>query len=435
VRFQTKTVDRCGSSRISAPCLTPVVMAPFPRSQAAPQRDAEKPGTHAEQPRNPAAEQLWTRAEESSTKPSDSQAPFPREKFDGTANRPTVLPMTPPPQLDEALLRLELTKLVQQYFDNIDKRISKLEPNAEGAGPIGTAATAVTRRSLEEPASPEESEELRLRSTDRTRLVLESAPSPVEESRRASRDDDDIPMRVPLEHYSPSAGYGKAVLLVVVLIGAAFAIYRDPTVLRKGFAAVVSKLHSYGPMMSPNRSTPQPSSSDEQASAKTEQSQPSAGQPAPAGTSAPPPVNTPEQTASVAPQPAENVSDTGNSRKPAPDRASGQTEQALADGISSIETAGAIKVNPSVMDENLIVQRVPAYPEVAKIGGVEGDVVMQALISKEGTVKRVHVMQGDSRLRSAAEEAVYKWRYRPYVLNGRPVEVATTVTVNFDLNR
>ena len=45
------------------------------------------------------------------------------------------------------------------------------------------------------------------------------------------------------------------------------------------------------------------------------------------------------------------------------------------------------------------------------------------------------VTEGDSRLRSAAEEAVYKWRYRPYVLNGQPVEVATTVTVNFNLNR
>jgi TonB family protein len=87
------------------------------------------------------------------------------------------------------------------------------------------------------------------------------------------------------------------------------------------------------------------------------------------------------------------------------------------------------------MDENLIVQRVPAYPEVAKQNGVEGDVVMQALISKEGTVKRVHVVEGDSRLRSAAAEAVYKWRYRPYVLHGQPVEVATTVTVNFNLDR
>jgi TonB family protein len=87
------------------------------------------------------------------------------------------------------------------------------------------------------------------------------------------------------------------------------------------------------------------------------------------------------------------------------------------------------------MDRNLIVSRVPAYPEFARTSRVEGDVVMRALISKDGTVERVHVMQGDSRLRSAAEEAVYKWRYKPYVLNGQPVEVATTVTVNFNLNR
>jgi TonB family protein len=92
-------------------------------------------------------------------------------------------------------------------------------------------------------------------------------------------------------------------------------------------------------------------------------------------------------------------------------------------------------VSPSVMDRNLIVSRVPAYPEFAKLKRVEGNVVMQALISKEGTVKRVHVTEGDSRLRSAAEEAVYKWRYRPYVLNGQPVDVATTVTVKFNLDR
>jgi len=134
-------------------------------------------------------------------------------------------------------------------------------------------------------------------------------------------------------------------------------------------------------------------------------------------------------------QPPGNDSDSGNSRKTITDRAVAQTQQAIADGISSVESAGVLRVNPSVMDENLIVQRVPAYPEVAKMSRVEGNVVMQALISKEGTVKRVHVMEGDSRLRSAAEEAVFKWRYRPYVLHGRPVEVATTVTVNFNLDR
>ncbi len=448
---------------IQGPGQSQVEMAPFPRREAGSQRDEK---------------QLWTQAEELATRPSnpqapitpekqaditlekqvpfmpekqapltpekqvaftpEKQAPLTPEKSNGEEHHATVLPATPPPQLDEALLRLELTKLVQQYFDNIDKRISKLEPLAEGTTETGTIAAAVTRRSLEEPASPAEMEELRLRRTGRTRLVLEPAPAPVEGSRPA-KDDDDIPMRIPLEHYSPPPRYGAApVLLVLVLIGAAFAIYRDPTLLRKGYAAVVRQLHSTGPLAYSNRSATQSQSTfpKDETPARTEPSQPSPVQSLLEGNSTPPPANTPEQTTSSAgSQPAGNDSDSSSSRKTATDRAVAQTEQAIADGISSAEAAGAVKVNPSVMDENLIVQRVPAYPESAKISGVEGDVVMQALISKEGTVKRVHVMEGDSRLRSAAEEAVYKWRYRPYVLHGRPVEVATTVTVNFNLDR
>jgi TonB family protein len=429
---QMRTVDdlraMLAGVDVQSPEPRPVEMAPFPQSGPVPQRDDDQ----LEQ----RFEQRLTHAEESPTKPSDSQAPFPSEKLNGNVNHAAVLPATPVPQLDEALLRLELTRLVQQYFDNIDKRISKLEPDAERAASMGTIAPAVTRRSLEEPASPEESEELRLRRMGRTRIVLEPAAPPVGDSFVAARDDDDIPMRIPLEHYSPTPGYGKApLLLVVVLIGAAFAIYRDPTLLRKGFAAVVRQFHSNGPGIVPNPSAPASSSSHEDAAAHAEQSQASVGQPVLEGTSTPPPVNTSPQAASVRPQSAENGSDSSNSRKPTIDREVTRTEHAFADGTLGVETAGAIKVNPSIMDENLIVQRVPAYPEVAKISGVEGDVVMQALISKDGTVKRVHVMEGDSRLRSAAEEAVYKWRYRPYVLNGRPVEVATTVTVNFNLDR
>ncbi len=447
---------------IQGPGQSQVEMAPFPRSEAGSQRDEK---------------QLWTQAEELATRPSNAQAPITPEKqvaftpekqvaftpekqvaftpekqvaftpekqapltreLNGEEHHATVLPTPPPPQLDEALLRLELTKLVQQYFDNIDKRISKLEPNPEGETSTETVATAVTRRSLEEPVSREEMDELRLRRTGRTRLVLEPAPSPPEDSLRGAKDDDDIPMRIPLEHYSPPERYGKApLLLVLVLVGAAFAIYRDPTLLRKGYAAVVRQLHSNSPVVAPsNRSATQSPSPKEEVPATTEPSQPSPVQSLLEGNSTPPPANTPVQpTSSAASQPAGNDSESGSSRKTTTDRAVAQTEQAIADGISSIEAAGAVKVNPSVMDENLIVSRVPAYPEVAKISGVEGDVVMQALISKEGTVKRVHVMEGDSRLRSAAEEAVYKWRYRPYVLHGRPVEVATTVTVNFNLDR
>ncbi|MDQ1452678.1 MAG: hypothetical protein QOK38_2544, partial [Acidobacteriaceae bacterium] len=429
-----------------------VEMAPFPPSEPGSQRDEKKLWTPAKElatgpskaaaPFTPENQATFTSGEQAPL-PPDKQAPFTPEKqapFTPTRSseeerHATVLPVTPSPQLDETLLRLELTRLVQQYFDNIDKRISKLEPNPEGTGII---ATAVTRRSLEEPVSPEEMEELRLRRTGRTRIVLEPAPSRAQDSHPGVKDDDDIPMRIPLEHYSPPERFGKApLLLVLVLVGAAFAMYRDPTLLRKGFAAVVRQLHSNSSVTSSNPSAiPLPASSDQGASVKPEQSQSALE-----GGSTPPPANTPEQrTPSPQPtgagsQPAENDSASSSGRNTATDRAVAQTERAVADGISSIEAAGAVRVNPSVMDENLIVQRVPAYPEVAKVSGVEGNVVMQALISKEGTVKRVHVMEGDSRLRSAAEEAVYKWRYRPYVLQGRPVEVATTVTVNFNLNR
>jgi TonB family protein len=426
-----------------------VEMAPFPRSEAGPLRDERQLRAHADESaarpsdsptpftageagslRN--EDQRWTHAEELSTR----HEPLTPEKLNGDAHPAASLPATPPPQLDEALLRLELTKLVQQYFDNIDKRISKLEPQADGTESTGTWATAVTRGSLEEPISAEELEELRLRRMGKTRLVLEPAPSPVEGSLSASKNDN-IPMHVPLEHYSSPAGYGKAslLLLMILLIGAAFAIYRDPTVFQKGVAFAVTQLHSIGAMMSPDRSAPPSTSSGEPPSAKREQSQSVAAQPAFEGTSTPPPVNTPDRTASVRSQAADNGPDASSSRSTTTNRASVPTDQAPPDGISSVEAAGAVNVNPAVMDENLIVQRVPAYPEVAKQHGVEGDVVMQALISKEGTVKRVHVIEGDSRLRSAAEEAVYKWRYRPYVLHGQPVEVATTVTVNFDLDR
>jgi TonB family protein len=438
---------------IQGPGQSQVEMAPFPRREADSQRDEKQVWTHAEElatgPWNsqptftPEKQASFTPQQQATFNPEkettftpaparEEQAAFTPEKLNGKEHNATVLPATPPPQLDEALLRLELTRLVEQYFDNIDKRISKLEPNPEGPGNI---APAVTRRSLEEPISPEELEELRLRRMGRTRIVLEPAPSPAEDQLHAAKDDEDIPMRIPLEHYSPPERFGKApLLLVLVLVGAAFAIYRDPTLLRKGFAAVVRQFHSDGPVASSGRSAATPASSPQAASVQPEQSQPSPVQPAVEGTSTPPPANTPEQKAPSA-QPTGNDSDSTSGRKAATDRAVAQTQQAVADGMSSIEAAGAVQVNPSVMDENLIVQRVPAYPEGAKISGVEGDVVMQALISKEGTVKRVHVMEGDSRLRSAAEEAVYKWRYRPYVLHGRPVEVATTVTVNFNLDR
>jgi TonB family protein len=157
-------------------------------------------------------------------------------------------------------------------------------------------------------------------------------------------------------------------------------------------------------------------------------------------TAVPPRITRPATTNAPAPSPPATAQaaargDSSNNRSAMADRTVVPAEREPVDDISNADMAGAVRVAPAVMDAHLIASRVPVYPETAKIDGIEGSVLIQAIISTEGTVKRVHVLQGDSHLRSAAIEAVYKRRYRPYLLNGRPVDVATTITVDFDLDR
>jgi periplasmic protein TonB len=90
----------------------------------------------------------------------------------------------------------------------------------------------------------------------------------------------------------------------------------------------------------------------------------------------------------------------------------------------------------SIMMEGNLIHRVqPTYPPLAKAAGIQGTVVLRAVISKEGTIENLTVQSGPPLLVKAALEAVAQWRYRPYLLNGDPFEVETQVTVNFVLNR
>ncbi len=75
----------------------------------------------------------------------------------------------------------------------------------------------------------------------------------------------------------------------------------------------------------------------------------------------------------------------------------------------------------------------PAYPALARTARIQGAVELQAVIGKEGRIERLQVLRGHPMLVKAAVEAVQQWRYRPYILNGEPVEVETHVTVNFSL--
>ncbi len=87
----------------------------------------------------------------------------------------------------------------------------------------------------------------------------------------------------------------------------------------------------------------------------------------------------------------------------------------------------------SMMEGNLIRRVEPIYPPLARAARIQGPVVLSAIISKAGTIDNLRVLSGKPMLVPAAIDAVRQWRYRPYVLNGEPVEVETQITVNFIL--
>lgn len=91
-------------------------------------------------------------------------------------------------------------------------------------------------------------------------------------------------------------------------------------------------------------------------------------------------------------------------------------------------------VQTSSMQEARLINFVrPEYPAFARQARIEGTVVLEAIIGTDGTVKALHYVSGPPLLVQAALNAVGQWRYRPMYLNGRPVEVQTTITVHFNL--
>ena len=89
---------------------------------------------------------------------------------------------------------------------------------------------------------------------------------------------------------------------------------------------------------------------------------------------------------------------------------------------------------PEELAQKLLLEKVqPSYPEQAMRAGMQGPVVLQAWIARDGTIRELKLIRGSFLLGQAAYQAVKQWRYQPYVLNGRPVEAQTLVTVDFRL--
>jgi protein TonB len=102
--------------------------------------------------------------------------------------------------------------------------------------------------------------------------------------------------------------------------------------------------------------------------------------------------------------------------------------------VPRVATPQRVRVSQGVSQGLLIKKIQPAYPPLARQARIQGQVLLQAEISKDGTIQNLRLISGHPMLAPAAIEAVKQWRYKPYYLNGEPVEVETQITVIFSLS-
>ncbi|MGA7218135.1 MAG: TonB family protein [Candidatus Sulfotelmatobacter sp.] len=101
--------------------------------------------------------------------------------------------------------------------------------------------------------------------------------------------------------------------------------------------------------------------------------------------------------------------------------------------VPKVATPQRVRVSQGV-SQGLLVRKVnPSYPPLARQARIQGTVILRAVISKDGSIENLTLVSGHPMLAPAAIEAVRQWKYKPYLLNGEPVEVDTEVQVNFTL--
>jgi protein TonB len=97
-------------------------------------------------------------------------------------------------------------------------------------------------------------------------------------------------------------------------------------------------------------------------------------------------------------------------------------------------TPQRVRISQGVTKGLLIHRQEPTYPTLARAARVQGDVILSAVIDVNGQITNLQLVSGHPMLVPAALDAVKQWRYKPYLLNGQPVEVETTITVIFTLS-
>ena len=104
-----------------------------------------------------------------------------------------------------------------------------------------------------------------------------------------------------------------------------------------------------------------------------------------------------------------------------------------AQPVVKVAPSRPFTISSGVAAGMLILKTPPIYPPIARAARVSGTVELHATISKNGTIKDLHVVNGPAMLQQAAVDAVRNWRYKPYKLSNEPVEVETTIKLVFSL--
>jgi len=99
---------------------------------------------------------------------------------------------------------------------------------------------------------------------------------------------------------------------------------------------------------------------------------------------------------------------------------------------STVAESG-LRVSPETMAKRIVTKVEPVYPEAARKARLQGLVVMDAVIAPDGSVKRLRPMSGPDLLAQSATAAVQSWKFEPYLSSGKPVEVETTIAIEFQL--
>lgn len=105
----------------------------------------------------------------------------------------------------------------------------------------------------------------------------------------------------------------------------------------------------------------------------------------------------------------------------------------IVGGLPDAPVAAPVRVGGDIKPPKKIQDANPLYPDIARQARVQGIVILEAIIDPQGNVTNVRVLRSIPLLDQSAVEAVRRWKYEPTLLNGVPVPIVMTVTVNFSL--